>query len=256
MNIILSLKKSNIHGSPKLELHEYAEHSTNAQIALEWNYVPKKRDGFNHKRKSAFINLTGDLVVNLNLPQSDRAVDNFLKTIHDLLYVRLQADELEEPLTNLSITEEDFEPTSDNDAKKMVERNIVLRQGQPIFRKDLLVAYNRKCAISGCTVVEALEAAHIEPYNGVGTNKTKNGLLLRADIHTLWDLNLIGINPKTLKIAISKDIAGKPYTDFTGKKLSLPRSKELRPSSEALNLRWINFIELNKGKSFFDLKLN
>jgi len=48
--------------------------------------------------------------------------------------------------------------------------------------------------ISGCNVQEALEAAHIRPYSECGTNKIANGLLLRADLHTLFDLHLMSLD--------------------------------------------------------------
>lgn len=52
----------------------------------------------------------------------------------------------------------------------------------------LLKAYGGKCAITGCDVLEALEAAHIYPLQGVATNDASSGLLRRSDLHTLFDL--------------------------------------------------------------------
>jgi predicted restriction endonuclease len=74
-------------------------------------------------------------------------------------------------------------------------RLIVECQGQPAFWDALLQAYERQCAITGCTVLQILEAAHIMPYMGKPTNRVDNGLLLRSDLHTLFDLGLIWNKP-------------------------------------------------------------
>jgi len=71
---------------------------------------------------------------------------------------------------------------------------IKLRRGQSKFRERLLKAYDNKCAISGCQIVEVLEAAHIVPHKHKVDYSVANGILLRADLHTLFDLNLIKID--------------------------------------------------------------
>jgi hypothetical protein len=88
-----------------------------------------------------------------------------------------------------------FSPSDLEDARRRILAAIVLRQGQWGFRERLLAAYQRACAVTGCDVVEALEAAHIIAYLGPKTNYVTNGLLLRADIHTLFDLGLIAVQP-------------------------------------------------------------
>jgi HNH endonuclease len=64
------------------------------------------------------------------------------------------------------------------------------------FRKKLIAAYRGRCAVTDCDAYDALEAAHILPYRGPAFDHVTNGLLRRADIHTLFDLNLIGIEPR------------------------------------------------------------
>ena len=59
------------------------------------------------------------------------------------------------------------------------------------FRDALIGAYAGRCAITGCSVLDILEAAHITPYLGPDTNHVTNGLLLRADLHTLFDTCLL-----------------------------------------------------------------
>ena len=79
------------------------------------------------------------------------------------------------------------DPGGIEDARTRVLSSIVRRRGQPLFRKRLLKAYDRRCAFTGCAVEALLEAAHIVPYRGSDTNHIANGLLLRADLHTLFE---------------------------------------------------------------------
>ena len=65
--------------------------------------------------------------------------------------------------------------------------------------------------MTGCTVFAVLEAAHIKPYQGENDNHPQNGLLLRADIHTLFDLNLLGIQPERLQVEISGPLHPRPF---------------------------------------------
>lgn len=129
-----------------------------------------------------------------------------------------------------------FDATSVEDQRKKVLSNIVYRQGQPAFRKALLEAYDGKCAITGCVLTELLEAAHIHPYKGAHTNVVSNGLLLRADIHTLFDLGLIRIDPSSLKVCISKKIIGTDYESLKNISIYSPTLEKNRPYLNAL--RW------------------
>ena len=95
--------------------------------------------------------------------------------------------------TETLISEGYFDPANTKDERDRTLREIVQRRGQPKFRYDLIAAYGGKCAVTGCDVLQALEAAHISPYLGEQSNHVSNGLLLRADIHTLFDLNLFAI---------------------------------------------------------------
>jgi uncharacterized protein YjbI with pentapeptide repeats len=80
---------------------------------------------------------------------------------------------------------------------KSINQRFTGRQGQSQFRKALLKAYNGRCVVTGCDIEAALEAAHIIPYCLTKDNNILNGLLLRADLHTLFDFNLLVINPET-----------------------------------------------------------
>ena len=134
-------------------------------------------------------------------------------------------------------------PADDYDARLRVARNIVARRGQASFRAALLEAYQGKCAITGCDATAALEAAHLRPYRGPGSNTVNNGLPLRADIHTLLDLRLLAIEPATRAIVISKLLAGTQYEALTARTLTNPVADWQRPNSEILATAWQDFLE-------------
>lgn len=135
-----------------------------------------------------------------------------------------------------------FTPSSLTDERERKLRAIVERRGQPDFRNKLIAAYGR-CAVTGCDAEAALEAAHIVPYCGPDSNHIANGIVLRSDIHTLFDLCLIGINPDSLAISLAPEIANTVYREFDGKKLSVPANGPDVPNREALKQRWIQFSE-------------
>ena len=93
--------------------------------------------------------------------------------------------------------------------------------------------------ISGCDLLDVVEAAHIWPYRGQHDNHPDNGLLLRADLHTLFDLDLLGIHPDTLRVSIASDAKRGDYAPFDGSSLVVRGNR--RPSSEALAKRWSVF---------------
>lgn len=133
---------------------------------------------------------------------------------------------------------EPFDPKNQEDGRARVLREIVQRRGQAKFRKTLIIAYNGRCAITGCSVTPLLEAAHITPYLGPDTNSITNGLLLRADIHTLWDLGLIAVDPKLRNVWVSPKITDTTYSVLTGASLMLPLDLAQWPSSQALEQQW------------------
>lgn len=125
------------------------------------------------------------------------------------------------------------------DERKKIAISINQRRGQKNFRKELLRAYSAKCCITGCDIVEILEAAHIYPYKGDSTNKTYNGLLMRTDIHTLFDLGLIAINPINYSVEVSDTIKDDNfYRVLEGKRVNLPREESDKPNPEYLHYHY------------------
>lgn len=130
----------------------------------------------------------------------------------------------------------EFEPANIIDARDWVMTSIVRRRGQPAFRQSLLAAYDGRCAISGCDVEAVLEAAHIVRYQGAETNHVCNGLLLRADLHTLFDLRLIAVDVTKMTVLVSPMLANTQYSEFQGQLLRLPTLNGSRPSCNALEV--------------------
>ena len=104
------------------------------------------------------------------------------------------------------LTETEPAYTPPKKGSKKVLRAVRERPGQAKFRKKLKAAYAHTCCITGCTIAEALEGAHIDPYLGIGSDNVKNGLLLRRDLHALFDADLIGIEPATLTVRLAAPV--------------------------------------------------
>ena len=117
-----------------------------------------------------------------------------------------------------------------------------VRYGQSSFRMSLTDAYDKRCVISGESTLPALEAAHIKPYKDSGPHFISNGLLLRSDMHRLFDLGYITLTNQ-MKIEVSKRINenygnGKEYFQHHGKKLILPHHITEKPNKEYID--WHN----------------
>jgi hypothetical protein len=134
-----------------------------------------------------------------------------------------------------------FDPQSVEDGRRRIFAAVHIRQGQSTFRRRLMKAYGAKCAITGMRTVWVLEAAHITAYMGAKTNTVTNGLLLRADLHTLFDLGLISIEPNERKVKVSKQLAGSTYAKLDGKKLLMPKTPAAWPSAAALREHFSQF---------------
>jgi putative restriction endonuclease len=114
------------------------------------------------------------------------------------------------------------------------------RLGQGAFRVEVTDAYSRRCAITGERTLPALEAGHIRPYAKNGPHETRNGLLLRSDLHNLFDLGYLTVT-LDYRVEVSRRIReefenGRDYYALHGKPLSiLPQHNESRPAAEFLD---------------------
>jgi putative restriction endonuclease len=119
------------------------------------------------------------------------------------------------------------------------------RLGQGAFRVEVINAYSRRCAITGEKTLPALEAGHIRPYAKDGPHEIRNGLLLRSDLHNLFDLGYLTIT-LDYRVEVSRRIReefenGRHYYELQGQRLAMiPRNEVDRPAHEFLG--WHNGI--------------
>ncbi|MFE9958127.1 HNH endonuclease [Micromonospora sp. NPDC005299] len=122
------------------------------------------------------------------------------------------------------------EPQNLPEGRRRRLAEVTARQGQADFRRRLIEAYGGRCAISGCDVEAVLQAAHIDPYNGPATNRVSNGLLLRADLHNLFDRGLIWIDG-SYRVRVVEGLDH--YAEWDAQRIQLPPVQH-RPDKEAL----------------------
>lgn len=80
------------------------------------------------------------------------------------------------------------------------------RLGQGIFRTAVTDEYQRRCSVTGERTLPALEAAHIRPYAAGGANSVNNGLLLRSDLHRLFDRGYVTVDSNDRRFIVSRRI--------------------------------------------------
>jgi len=114
------------------------------------------------------------------------------------------------------------------------------RLGQGLFRISVTDAYGRSCAVTQEHSLPALEAAHIRPFGEGGEHEVSNGLLLRSDIHRLFDKGYVGITPDH-RFVVSKRLKGdfsngRSYYPLDGREIHVPKRIEEQPSR-----RWLEW---------------
>jgi putative restriction endonuclease len=112
------------------------------------------------------------------------------------------------------------------------------RLGQGTFRLAVTAAYDRACAVTHEHSLPALEAAHIRPFAEEGTHEVSNGLLLRSDIHRLFDKGYVGVTPEyrfVVSKALKEDFEnGKSYYPLHGREIWVPGNVGERPGGVML----------------------
>jgi putative restriction endonuclease len=119
---------------------------------------------------------------------------------------------------------------------------VLPRLGQGTFRVIVTDAYERRCAITQEKTLPVLEAAHIKPFSDSGPHRIENGILLRSDIHRLFDSGYVTVTPDR-HFEVSSRIReefdnGKTYFAFHGRRIHVPPNPRFRPGSEFLS--WHN----------------
>lgn len=136
----------------------------------------------------------------------------------------------EDELPNSSLTFELVDPDGADWELKRTKK----RMSQALFRRDVLQAYDSKCAMTGTACEQVLEAAHIQPFVNLKSNHIQNGIALRRDVHCLFDAGLLTIRPD-YTIEVSSHLNGSPYRELHDEQLRLPSSGRSAPSQEAIS---------------------
>ena len=124
-------------------------------------------------------------------------------------------------------------------ARYGAQQIVMPRLGQGAFRVMVTDAYGRRCAMTNEKTLPVLEAAHIKPYSEDGPHQLSNGLLLRRDLHTLFDLGYVTVDPSDRRIVVSGRIReefenGREYYALHGRPLAVPRDVGAVPAREFL----------------------
>jgi hypothetical protein len=114
-----------------------------------------------------------------------------------------------------------------------VERAVQQRLGQGLFRASVVRAFGGACAVTGTRTPHVLQAAHISGVRKGGVHAVENALLLRADLHNLFDLGLLTIGSK-LAVEVDTTVADAEYRALHGRKVSPPRGVNLTEWRQAL----------------------
>lgn len=213
--LITSLKKDYglSEGNAKKRAYEYL-----AQSAIEFAdsyYTDLKARGFS---VASTDDLNNNAIAEKNFKLADNIDDSQLyQAIRHLLDIYF------------NITASDSEQGTKID--RYVSQQVLSRKGQPEFRRKLFATYGVSCMITDCKVLAAIEAAHIVSHSEKQNYSINNGLLLRADLHVLYDQYLIGIDGKGTIFA-NPDITGAGYLDLDGKKINCNISDEMRNNLE------------------------
>lgn len=117
-------------------------------------------------------------------------------------------------------------------------RLVPQRLGQRAFHAVVLDAYHRRCAITGDKILPVLQAAHIRPLPAGGQHRLDNALLLRSDIHTLYDHGYLGVDPGH-RLLVSPRLRtefgnGEQFYAQAGQPIALPARRADRPHRDFL----------------------
>jgi putative restriction endonuclease len=156
------------------------------------------------------------------------------------------------PLPSAGMAAEPQTPLPGTDGPRYGAPQVVLpRLGQGTFRVAVTSAYRGACAVTGEHSMPVLEAAHIRPYEDEGQHIVSNGLLLRADVHRLFDRGYVTVTPD-LNFVVSQRLKeeyenGRVYYERHGNQIQLPAQLSDRP--DVALLRWHNENVFERGRA-------
>jgi hypothetical protein len=234
------LARTDLDSKQRARLNQQLERSESFETAVSSSY-------YAGKAVRLILNLGNtreyDELAEQSSTVSERQLDTEAWFVHsldggDALIVR---GERRPDLAEHGLTDDDppAEPGQDDVWR---EGQIRRRRGQPKFRLLLLEAYQSRCAVTGNAMPDLLEAAHIIPHAEGADYRTSNGLLLRADIHTLYDLHHLSIDERGM-VHLSRDAqASEDYRALHGQRIHFPAKVSETPASTNLASRHARFL--------------
>lgn len=116
---------------------------------------------------------------------------------------------------------------------------VLPRLGQGLFSVLVTDAYQKRCAITGERTLPVLDAAHIKPYKVIQKHEVSNGILMRSDLHRLFDNGYLTIDPVDRRVLVSKRIReefenGREYYGLEGLRIQDPIETWAKPGAENL----------------------
>lgn len=195
--------------------------SPSAQPAWEKEVGPR------FKRSIPKLNSTPSFVE----PEDEAVLDSYFLSTFEERFERLLSEQ------QTDIDDEAFGELPGADQMSKGERKVAkvirtFREGQESFRQELIGAYGC-CAVTGTREREVLEGAHIIPYRGRHSNVLRNGLLLRRDVHRLFDRHLLTIDACGT-VRVSPQVSEEMYRKLDGIELRKPRRRKDRPHPDFL----------------------
>jgi len=140
----------------------------------------------------------------------------------------------------LSAAEADTDAMRSDAAAQPIEyavRAIRMRRGPAPLRDQMLAACGDACAMTGACVRDLLEVACIVPFPDGDVHAPGNALLLRSDLHTLFDLNLVAIDPQAMSVRIAPSLRATGYRKLDGRAVTRRRDNSA-PDAALLRERW------------------
>lgn len=131
-----------------------------------------------------------------------------------------------------------------SDERLRVAATVVRRERQTEFRQTMLRLY-ATCAVTGYDAPQTLEAAHILAYRGKFSHHPRNGLLLRSDIHQLFDRHLLSVDPSNRAVCTSPTLRPTKYRELEGRTVRFPSEEEYWPDPARLELHFEVFREVS-----------
>jgi len=121
-------------------------------------------------------------------------------------------------------------------SRQAIINSIIRRRGHPALRETLLKAYEARCAVTNFCAPDTLEVARILPWREGKTHHPSNALLLRTDIHTLFDLGKLAIDTRSMTVVLAEELMNSSYRLVAGRPLRYPEDETMRPDPEALDM--------------------